>query len=101
MSILSRSYAYLVLLAVAGSFAGEVAAEARADGAFRKAFDGCAEKVGRPERGQPPSDDFKSCMKAAGFDGPPRGHRRGPRPGDDGGPPPNEGAPEAETGGAN
>ena len=52
--------------------------------AFRVAFDNCAQSYGRPQRGTPPSDDFKACMKAAGFDGPPPGahghHHHGPPP---------------------
>ena len=47
---------------------------------FHEAFKTCAEKYGKPERGQKPSDEFEACMTAAGFKRP-------------SGPPPQDGGP--------
>ena len=39
---------------------------------FHSALNACSEKYGGPEKGQRPSKEFHECMKAAGFDGPPK-----------------------------
>ena len=57
-----------------------VMAQSGGSDAFRTAFDSCSQKYQRPEPGAEPSANFKACMKAAGFDGPPAGDSKEGRP---------------------